>query len=57
MQLKDKCRNWCLGRDIGHLAISTAELLQGGEDWYMGWQDIPMDDRPRGNGCSPSCRW
>ena len=26
VQLKGKNRNWCLGRDMDHLANSTAEL-------------------------------
>ena len=42
--LKGKNRNWCLGRDIDHLANSTAELRQGGKDWYVGWQGIPMNN-------------
>ena len=30
-------RNWCLGRDMDHLADSAAELRQGGKDLYIGW--------------------
>ena len=30
-------RDWCLGRDMDHLADSAAELRQGGKDWYIGW--------------------
>ena len=30
-----KNRNWCLRRDMDHLANSTAELRQGGNDCLM----------------------
>ena len=43
VSLKSKNRNWCLGRDMDHLANSTAELCQGGKNWYVGWQSFPMN--------------
>ena len=46
ISLKGKNRYWCLGRDMDHLADSTAELHQGWKDWYVGWQGIPMDNCP-----------
>ena len=35
--VKGTNRNWCLGKDMCHLADSTAELLQVGENRYVGW--------------------
>ena len=29
---------------MDHLADSAAELRQGGKDWYVGWQGIPMNN-------------
>ena len=37
---------------MDHLADSTAELRQGGKDWYVGWQGIPMNNCPREK-CEP----
>ena len=31
---------------MDHLANSTAELRQGGKNWYVGWQGIPMNNWP-----------
>ena len=28
---------------MDHLANSTAELRQGGKNWYVSWQGIPMN--------------
>ena len=33
---------------MGHLADSAAELCQGGKDWFVGWQGIPMNNCPWG---------
>ena len=33
---------------MDRLANSTAELHQGGKDWYVGWQGIPMNNWPSG---------
>ena len=32
VQLKGKNGNWCSGRDMDHLANSTAELRHGGKN-------------------------
>ena len=32
---------------MDHPADSAAELRQGGKDWYVGWQGIPMNSCPR----------
>ena len=29
---------------MDHLADSAAELRQGGKDWYVDWQGIPMNN-------------
>ena len=44
VHLKGKNRNWCLGRDMDHLANRTAELREGGKNWYVGWQGIAMNN-------------
>ena len=31
---------------MDHLADSAAEVHQGGKDWYVGWQGIPMNNCP-----------
>ena len=31
---------------MDHLANSTAELRQGGKDWYVGCQGIPVNKWP-----------
>ena len=36
--------SYSLRRDMDHLANRTAELRQGGKDWYVGWQSIPVNN-------------
>ena len=31
---------------MDHPADSSTELCHGGNDWYVGWQSIPMNNRP-----------
>ena len=50
--INDKIRGRYLERQMDHPADSIAKLSQGRENWYIGWEGVPVNDSS-GDKCEP----